>query len=652
MTLPHLSHMRRIPHALPAVRWPWAMSAVVAVGLAGCWFGTDLVKLNQQIEDGKPAKALTTIEEELASTPDSPALNLLAIKARLALCRERNCITETKGLTPPLLNGLGKLAAHVNGPVKLDEETAPITLKQVFATAILNYQVLPQQPDGVLALYHATPATYQPQVAEALFYPALAKLRSGNAANAAELLTTISKPEGQPAALPATYTYAAAMLAGMLNNDTSTVQTNLIALRSSQTPALPGQAAAVLPWALKTQAATASGTTAAAVLATLPQRVKDLVLATTLTPAAKAVLAQELVTTANTPQAREQWQEGWNGTPEGLTLALQRTALSFDPNQPELWATYLPALVSETIATGTSATLAGATDLPASEVTSASAPQIAAHVLAAAKRLVNYPSVATPLVGFAGRIELSKPQQVELEKLSQDILIKAAGMGDITSTLALAQTLPGVAQNNRQSVVPLMVRYIRDNLRQGNFEAATNTANLLTQTLRMDVEFDPLILEEFNEEVTRRKIIDDLHAPTPEMLLKTPDEAKIDLGPLFAFMEEHFANQPKVISSQLTTLIAKAQGTYGQPSAMYRLGSYFPASTVSAEQQVQWLGAALEQALLNDKDLTATQLAETATRLAELHPGLNLAPIMETALKRAGGQLEDQRTLWQNATPR
>ena len=616
----------------------------MAIAVSGCLFGNSPEKLYQRIESGDAAKALTTIEKKLTSNATDPALNLLAIKARLALCHQRNCTTDTN---PALLEGLTRLATHVPEPVVLGKKIPPVALQTVFTQAMQQFQSLQPQPAAVLALYNATPASYQPALASGLFQPALTHARGGETVTAAATLTQLGKAEG----LPPTYTYTANALAAVFTGQKEQRETNLIALRSADQP-LPATAAALLPWAMLHQQ-TAQGSMPSDVLAALPRHIEALKAPNLFTSATTAAMADELITTAATPAARRQWEKGWTDTPESLQLTLQRAALSLDPNRPDVWSTYLPALVSATLLqpSGTVQPTASNLELPAGRITSDSAPAIAAQVIAAATRLEHYPAVATPLAMFASQIPLAKQQQIDLEKLSQSLLIKAAERGDVTSTLILARTLPGVAQNNRQSVVPLLVGFIRKNLREGNFEAAANTANLLTQTLQMDVEFEPLIIEEFEDDLKRRKIPDSLKADTPDTLLLSPVDATLDLGPLFSFMQTHFATQPKVISAQLTTLIAESTGTYGQPTAMYRLGAYFPADILPPEKQQEWLAASLEQALLADPSLTGPKLAALAAKLAPAHPDLNLVPLLEAAVKRTP-TLEEQRILWQESSPR
>ncbi len=618
------------------------MALAVGLLLSGCWFDTQTTRLNKHIDRGEAAQALTELETEITTAPTDSAFNLLAIKARLALCLQRECYKE--GPTPQLLRPIEAHARHVTQPLLLGKKEPPLTLASVYQHATGGFTAAAQQPAAVVALYSTAPASLQPPMQATLFQPALAGLRSGAAKPAAAMLAALGQPKDPP--LPAALSYTAHLLAAITRGESLATNPALIALRSVTAPPLPATAAASFPWAM------AQTVTPSHVLATLPAQLESLQFGAYLTPAALSAMAEELVTASRQPAALAQWQQHSTLSASQVSLLLQRSALSLDPNQPQLWATYLPTLVSATLLTSPSAT-AGTEDnlqFTASRITSSSAPLLVGHILPAVRQLQNYPSVAAPLLTFAGQLELSRPQQLEYEKISQDLLLKAAAQGDVSTTLLLAQNLPAVVQNNRHSVIPLLVKYIRDNLRAGQFEAATNTANLLTQTLQMDIEFNALILEEFNDALKRQNVTEALKAPTADVLLLPEDEAMLDLGPLFTFMQQHFATQPKVISAQLTTLIATAPGTYGQPASMYRLGGYFPSSTLSLEQQEKWLGAALEEALIVDTALSPPQLAANAAALAQLHPGLNLAPVLEVALKRATTP-EGRQQIWHNATP-
>jgi hypothetical protein len=635
---------------LPRRHLPFAGPLLAAVVLGGCWFGTSTSSLNRDIDNGKAAKVLSTVEEKLVAAPADPALNLLAVKARLALCAERNCIAahSTSATLPPLLQPLVRLLANVTGPVPLDKKEAPLTAGAVFQGAIGAYAALPGQPAAVLALYNAAPAALQPGVAQALFLPALNLARQGDTRQAARVLAGVAA-EGS---LPPTYTNFAQVMAGMFTNMPQAAAPYVIALRSAAAaPALPPAAAGLVPWAVlaQTAATAAPGTPPAlAALSSLPEVIRQWQWLNLMGPATMADIGAELVTTSTSPAALAQWQKGW-GSSTDLPLSLTQMSLSLNPNQPQVWASYLPRLVSASLVSGTGARVAPMA-LPVATLTSETGASLGTQLLDAATRLAAQPVTAVPLVTLAGQLPLSRPQRIALEKLVQDLLGKVSAAEDVTSTLLLAQSQPSVALNNRQAVVPLLVKDIRANLREGNFEAATAKADILTNTLKLDVELGPIVLQEFADELKRRKVADELVARGPEKLLQPQADVEMDLGPLFGFMQDYFEKEPDIITLQLTTLIAQAQGAYGQATAMYRLGHLFPPAAMSDDKQQAWLGANLTEALIADKTLSGPALATLADRLTQLHPGLSLPALADEALKRAT-TLEDQRTLWGGATP-
>lgn len=614
--------------------------------LAAC--GNSPEKLNRQIDSGNASAALTKIEEKLAANPTSPALSLLAAKARLALCVERNCTSQSSSTLPPLLAPVEGLLARVTAPVPVGKDVSPLTVTAVVNNAMAAFQRLDNQPAAVLTLYGSVPPGMRPGIMSGLFQPALATARKGQYRQAGQILAGL----GQAKEVPTIPLQTANMLSGLLTNQPMLAQSNLIALRSAPaTQPLPANAAALLPWAVLARTAVSqTAYPAQTALENMPATLRNWQAPVFNTTTTQADVAAELATIAQTPELLAQWQSGYPSGTTPLPLAVQRLSLSFNPNQPQLWSVYLPQLIQA--ASSQSGSVAGLEliNIPSSGLTSTTAQQLAGQLIKAAGQLTNQPATAAPLITLAARIGASKQQQVDLEKLAQDLLLKATEQSDVTSTLILAQAIPGVAQNNRQSVVPLLVKQIRANLRDGNFDAATATADLLTETLKMDLEFGPIILQEFADDLKRRRIAQELTAETPGQLTQPSSTVQLSLGPIFTFMQTQFATQPDILTAQLTTLIAEAHGAYGQPTAMYRLGHLFPESTMPLSKQQEWLAASLSEALLDDTTLNGPALADTAARLAVYHPALNLAPLMDAALKRTG-TLEEQRELWRNATP-
>lgn|GEM_PF-5873029 len=621
----------------PLVR---AMALAMGLALAGCWLWSSPASLNKQIDEGHAATALTTIESKLKTNPEDPAYSLLAAKARMALCVAQQC---TRNAQSSLLQPLAALLAHATAPVPLGKNIPPLLPAQVVSASVQAFATLPGQPAPMQTLYRAMPESFQPQAAAGLFLPALQAARKGQ--EVAALLAPLTA-EDNP--LPATYARAAAMLQGYFAEDPSLTEVNTIALRSAPaTPALPTTAAALIPWALLTQAH-AQGTPTSDVLNAMPQTLHEWKLVSLLTPQASGAISAELLHIAKTPEESAQWRQGWQASAGPLPLALKQTALALNPNQPDVWASYLPELVKA--GTGTGADSLGSFILPSFATGIQVDPSLINQLISATTQLEAKPALAAPLALFTGRLKMASQQQVQVEKLVQDILLKAADKNDISTTILICRAQPGVALNNRQTVVPLLVNHIRDSLRAHQFDEATGTADLLTKTLHMDVEIPPIILQEFTDELARDHVKDALAATSPTMLLTPSSTVAMDLGPMFGFMQDYFKGQPKLISAQLTTLIAQATGPYGPATAMYRLGDLFPPDTMTADQRQQWLAASLSQALINDASYSGPAMASLAMRLSALHPGLNLPTLVENAINRTANNTEDQRQLWKEAT--
>lgn len=625
-----------------------ALLAAAAL-LGGCWWNASPAKINGWIDEGKAEKALKETIRQLEAAPDSPALNLLEAKARMALCAQTSCTLRDNGGT--LLQPVEKLLRKAgHKPVTLDPKNPENTLtsQQALASVLPQFLEMENQPKPLLALLNRLPDENHPQVMNALYQPALRQVRQGAYAAAAQYLADLST-NSELGQVPNAFAQA---LAGMLSNQENTTESHIIQLRSAAGN-IPGGEMALLPWALLTQGKFQEGQefTGYRALEMLPSAMGSWQIGHLVTEESRAGLAAEINTIRTMPQLLALWAEGWPQQTLGPDLMLQRMSLNLNPNQPQLWAGYLPAFVRAV--SGSSAVeldgLAMST-ISATGMSVQAQQKLVGQLLQTAQQLAEKPAAATPLVTFAGLFSQTKEQEVQLEKLVQDLLIRAGEQSDVTSTLSLALFRPEVAQSNRQTVLPLLVADIRRNLHTGAFEKAVQTAETLTGKLKMDIELAPIILEEFAQEMRDARTAGKLLADSPEYLLLPEEEAQMDLGPLFGFMQEYFAGKPEVVTSQLTTLVAGAQGAYGQSTLMYRLGSLFPQnSEQTPAKRRNWINQALTRELLDNNLLNAPQLASIGAQLAATQPGLPLAPLLEAAVRRAA-TLEEERQIWQQAS--
>lgn len=619
--------------------------------LAGC-FGSSPTSLNQQIDDGNATEALTKAEAALADSPtgeEAPQYALIAAKARIALCVQRQCtVGAASNTVPPLLTPLNALLTQAaNARIPGDDKKAPpYTLTTLLTWAMTQFETLPNQPLPILTLADAAPTTAQPQLTEGFFAPALSAVKAGNATQAGHILLTLADAGTNTSTLAEPLPTLARFQGNLLAGNISGSQPYLIALRSSSASStLPRTATHLLAWS----ALMASSTTPD--ITHVPETLTSWKIPLFKTFKVETGMAQAFSQMAgNLPPAFGRT------APSATRLALQRLSLTLNPNQPGLWASYLKDLTQNAaLFTPTSSTLQTQPNLLTSgfvlgNVTSETAVQLGNELLATARTLQNTPAVAAPLLVLATQLPLSNPQQVQLDKLGQDLILKAAEKGDIATTLTLAQAKPQVAQNNRHIVVPLLVQGVRHNLQTSKFDEATSMADILTKTLHLNIEYGPIILEEFTADIQKRGLIAQLNAETPTTLLQPYENIQLNLGPIFHFMQSYFANQPDVINSQLTTLVAQATGPYGPANAMYRLGSSFPSSTMPLEKQQAWLGTALTSALLSDDSLTPPATVKLASQLTQLHPQFRMASALDAAVRKAQ-TLEDQRELWHASSP-
>jgi hypothetical protein len=608
-------------------------------GLAACSASPEA--LLQQINRGEATQALAELNQQLNQTPKNPLLLLLTAHARLQACAQTRCATTA---TPPaLLQPVAGLLAAAPGRYVVGEAPQQVHLSSatVVASATLAFAALPTQPAALLALQASLPSPMQAAQTPSFWLPVLYALRQGNTQAAATHLAAL----GQNPALPTGLRYSATLLHSLLNPDTKTQASMLAALRAkpAQAEAASG-AMALLPHLLQlSPQASVSGT-----LATLPPMLESsATLGPLANPSQAQAVAAELAWLATQHTLPAAWARGWNPVQQGpLGLALQRVSLRLDPLQPQVWQAYLPALIGAAASHTTLPALA--LPLHVGAAGSANDAQLGSTLLQAAQNLQNRPELAAPLIQLASQLKLSGTQQTQLEKLATTLLVKAATAKQISVTLALVQARPQAAANNRQLVVPLLVEHIRTNLREGAFDTAVSTSIFINQNLGLPLDLAAIALEELTSSALHSKLETSLAAPSPTVLLQPQADVKLDLGPLWGFIAQQFANRPELIRGQLNALIAGAKGVYGPPSAMHRLLPEFPAAEQPALEQ--WLNTAIIGALQQDTTLNGADMVTLLGQLLAIHPHLPVAPVLEAALGRAN-TLATSRALWADATP-
>ncbi len=602
-------------------------------------------KLNEYIESGKADKALEKIEAMLSASPDAGevgGLNLLAAKARMALCATRQCVSvsavASATVVPELLRPLAQNFTAASSEVGLGEGVSPLTKQGVLQAGLQAMAGVPDQPYALLVMMKALPQNMQKEAEGAVFERIRATARSSNVKQAAEWLDVVAiNPDASSA-----MRHMSAWVSALVNSQQAKAESHRTALR-----ALGRADVSDVAWTLLPHALLAGISDPAQALAQIPLELGPNQLGPLSTPSTTAFVAAELAAIGADKTLQQPWQHGWDEKADGpINLVLMRLSLKMEPNQPDVWKMYLPALVATAQAGGALPEIDES--MQAGSLSGPTQAMLAEQLLEAAQKLNERPAMAAPLLQLASQMKLENTQQVALDKMVHSMLIKAAANRDVTATMALASARPAAAANNRQQVVPLLVEHIRNSLRIGRFAQAVSTSILLNEGLGLDVELAPLILEEFATELKKRGMEAELQANTPDMLLKPQAEVEFSLGPIYGFMQEYFKARPEVLAVQLNGLVANARGIYGPATAMYRLQTLFPTAVVSSTKP--WLSNAIVAAVLEDAEIDAAELMSLAGQLAQAQPDVPLSSLVEAALNRAQ-DAEESRKVWAAVTP-
>lgn len=614
------------------------IALAVAAAVAACGDHND-DDLNRLIDTGQAQQALAQLTDRLADAPADPALLGLALKAQLVLCAAENCPASNRVRLQEIASLLGRQPATPANRI-----LSPAVLLAEASRQLANQPTMPQD---ALALLEVTPPHLQPAVINGLFAAPLEHLRNGKTAVAGGMYQALSTTEK----LVKPQRYWALLLHGLVVRQPAQVEGAVVALRSQPAATqLPPAAMAALPHVLL-----AIRPEAAELAQNLPPLLNDWNIPL-LQPVNRAAMADEINHLRTTPALLAPLAGG--STPlltsastvlnSGGALAqiyLMRLSLALNPSQTELWQTYV-AVAARALTQGGPVTLLGGAGAPTQPPVTVQEEYVAALFKLVEVMARNKHSLA-PLLEQLQGLKLDKASAVRLERMVKDGLDNAINDRRLEDIVAFTTFRPNVARSNRQTVVPLLLEAIGDELQQGNFPRAEELSALMQSKLDVDVNYDSVVLKEFETYARVGGLLDSLSANSPDTLLQ-PAASQLDMGKLWGYVATRFAGKPEVIDQQLRNLVAGARGLYGTPTAMYRLAPLFPESTFATEARRAYLAQAIAQAVRQDDRLSGAETAELAWRLSRVHEGLPLGPLVQTALERAT-TVEEGQVLWEQS---
>ncbi len=626
---------------------------ILALGLSGCLFEKSPEELNAQIDEGNPTEALNKIEDHLSEQPNSPVFQILALKARLARCVAINC-TATR---PTDLQAIATDLKALKGPVNISEKLT-LDPSVIVKKSAEEFAQLPDQPKPTLSLLAIAPDAQKTNVADAIFTLPLIQLRAAGISSATATLQTFNRSNG----LSPLYRQWSGAMDGLLTRNVSFTDSNIIGLRSTEagTP-LPTTGLKLLPHVLFNT--NVSGTRA--FLTDFSSTLAGWQLPTSLLgPLARRSIAEEInFLRTDEPfltRALANWEPGNSGgtvvttlspsvplKDSGVALQLHLAALSLEmnPAQSGLWQQFLPLASRYIEATGDPDLFTG---LSLTALTTAQQQQVVTNLFELIQRQAKANQPILPLLQQLSQLQLERTTSTKLEKLVQTGLENAITNEKLDEVLAYARFKPELARANRTGIVPLVASAIKEDLRQEKFDEAVALSDLLNDTLKIDFNFNALLVQEFQEQATRTKLADSLSSETPDWLTQPATTVVLDLGPLWSFLQTHFESQPNVLNNLLRDLVNTAHGAWGTPTAVYRLYTLFDDSDFPPAERRTYLVNAIATSLVNDTVLSPEDRLTVAARLKHQFPELVLAPVVETALKDCK-TLDDSRSLWKQS---
>src|ERR1700743_3714999 len=121
-----------------------------------------------------------------------------------------------------------------------------------------------------------------------------------------------------------------------------------------------------------------------------------------------------------------------------------------------------------------------------------------------------------PMLLPLANLKLDKANTTRLEKLLQTALEQAIANKQASVAMAIANTRPTLAQNNRQLIAPLLVDDIRAHLKSKDFSTVTEVANFFTGKLGVSFNLDTLILEGLADNLKEMDAAKALSADNPD----------------------------------------------------------------------------------------------------------------------------------------
>lgn len=183
-------------------------------------------------------------------------------------------------------------------------------------------------------------------------------------------------------------------------------------------------------------------------------------------------------------------------------------------------------------------------------------------------------------------------------------LDRALKQKDYKKAVTYLRLIPEPPEDKRERLLDILeealVVFWADDAFQRMEEITQYMRSSLNASINLDVELMGLLRTYLESD----EVKDKLRATTPEPLLLSAEEARVDLGPKMDYAQKRFSQRPEIIQARLKALAINLEGAYSTANVLHSLRHLF-----TDENLDELVTNALKSAMVNDENLSAVEMA-------------------------------------------
>ncbi|MBI1363216.1 MAG: hypothetical protein GC134_04460 [Proteobacteria bacterium] len=617
--------------------------AVLLVALAGCG-QNPREKALELLNEGKRDEAIQTLEKAIAEGVDeesAPSINGMVAELLTTKCVTIDCAQKD----PATLQKIRKYLSAVKGPVKLPDGTSYDVYEKVLrnATRLISQKQSPESYNAFVA--NALPdSAPKARLVGMLMDEAYAELAARRADSAGMILEAIKNTAEADSPIAKTASY----YQSILNNDLPAAVAAAPAVFENISPPDLERAMKAITFLYMTAVTKSEAENAGDVyFTTMLSFFKSFGLEAQESDENSKLLSHILDDMSNDETVIARLSEkitpvqGFKNHQIYVKTRLIKLAIVYDAADPNRWKSFFgPALDNIAL------------DQPLTfmydnvDLSKMPSQVIIDNNIVMLRRLKDMLDEGYDIVPVLKEIiyrsdadQLNFTEQTN--HLLEQAVAKAVGTKNVDALVNYASYEPNVVANSVDKVAGLVIESIQESWNTNDFERIERLADFLSNTLKINFSLEVKLSELFSDYLASPEVADKIASYTPRDLLRSFEEARIDLNPKLDYIKQKFATRPEIVQSRLRAAAVNAAGPYGTANAL--LSMYDELDKADRDKH---LTTAIKLGISNDKSITAPELAEVGSKLAERwKPEITYNFIINESLTRLK-DLDDARKVW------